>query len=67
MINTFSLPAFTKLRKFLTSEGSLSEKVDELGRNTNQLFKIVFERLDYIDSIIKEEPLIKKTKIGFKN
>ena len=48
-------------------DGSLSEKIDKLERNTGQLFKVVFERLDYIDSKAEGEKVIKRNKVGFKN
>jgi len=56
---------FTNLRKFLASEGSLHNKVDKLEKNTDRLFKIVFERLDYIDSEAKKEVATKRNKVGF--
>jgi hypothetical protein len=66
-INILIMRTFTNLRRFLTSEGSLHEKVDKLGKNTDRLFKIVFERLDYIDSETKKEVTVKRSKVGFKS
>lgn len=66
-VNIVIMRAFTKLRKFLISEDSLSEKVGKLQQSTNQLFRIVFERLDYIDLEMEEKRVIKRTKIGFKS
>jgi phage regulator Rha-like protein len=65
-VNIVIMRTFTKLRKFLTSEDSLSEKVDKLQQSTDQLFRIVFERLDYLDSEIEKKRVVKRTKIGFK-
>jgi len=65
-VNILIMRTFTKLRGFLASGGPLYEKVDKLEKNTGRLFKIVFERLDYIDSRTKNEVVAKKNKIGFK-
>ena len=43
---------FTKLRSFKAFEFSLKEEVGSLKTSTNQLFKIVFERLDNLDEEI---------------
>ena len=66
-VNILIMRTFTNLRKFLTLEGSLHEKVDKLEKNTDRLFKIVFERLDYIDSETKKEVVVKKNRVGFKS
>jgi hypothetical protein len=66
-INITIMRIFTKLQSFLTSEKHLCEKVDKLEQNTTSLFKIVFERLDYVESNIKNEVKIKRNRIGFKS
>lgn len=48
-INIAIMRTFTKLRSFLSMENSLEKRVSELERNTNQIFKVVFERLDDVD------------------
>ena len=49
-VNISIMRTFTKLRSFLALESTNTQKIDELGKSTNHLFKIVFERLDDIDS-----------------
>ncbi len=51
-MNITIMRTFTKLRSFLSMECPVKDKVDKLNsgiRETNQLFKIVFERLDNVD------------------
>lgn len=45
-VNISIMRIFTKLRSFLILEKENSKKIDSLERGTNQLFKVVFERLD---------------------
>jgi hypothetical protein len=56
---------FTKLRSFLAMESSLKEDVDQLKKETNHLFKIVFERLDDLDECLPEHPK-DRNRIGLK-
>jgi len=64
-INIAIMRTFTKLRGFLVMEPSLKEEVGNLKENTNQLFKIVFERLDDLEESLPEHPKDRK-KIGLK-
>jgi hypothetical protein len=48
-VNISIMRTFTKLRSFLAMESSVKEEVDNLKKDTNHLFKIVFERLDDLD------------------
>lgn len=48
-MNITIMRAFTKLRSFLAIEGAFEKRVDKLEKKTNQLFKIVFEKLDSVD------------------
>jgi hypothetical protein len=48
-VNITIMRAFTKLRSFLAMGSALEKRVDKLEEGTNQLFKIVFERLDHVD------------------
>lgn len=46
-------------------ESSLAEQVSKLEKNTNQLFKIVFERLDNLEEELPSHPKDRK-RIGLK-
>jgi hypothetical protein len=61
-VNITIMRAFTKLRSFLAIGNANEKRVDKLERETNYLFKIVFERLDDVDDKIKayEENLAPK-------
>lgn len=66
LINISIVRTFIKLRSFLMMDNSLNEKVNKLDQETNQLFRIVFERLDTIE---KSTPILKpnRKKIGLEN
>ena len=65
-VNISIMRTFVKLRKLLLSDESIAEKISNLEKGTNKLFRIVFERLDKIE---RETPLLspKRTKIGLKS
>jgi hypothetical protein len=69
-VNISIMRIFTKLRSFLMMESNLEKRMDKLEQNTNQVFKIVFERLDGLESDIEEivKPKLSPTrkKIGLK-
>lgn len=46
-------------------EGSLNERISKLEKGTNQLFKVVFERLDAVEETAPTHSPIRK-KIGLK-
>lgn len=48
-VNIAIMRTFVRLRSFLAIETTLSDKVSRLEKNTNHLFKIVFERLDSLE------------------
>jgi len=50
-VNITIMRTFVRLRSFLAMETTLNERVGKLEKNTNQLFKIVFERLDTLDGL----------------
>jgi hypothetical protein len=56
---------FTRLRKYLASDELLVDRVEQLDKGTDKLFRIVFERLDNVENMI---PLLPKdrNKIGIK-
>ncbi len=62
-VNISIMRTFVKLRSFLAMETSLNKRVDQLEKGTNQLFKIVFERLDALDEGLPHQPKDRK-KIG---
>lgn len=62
-VNITIMRTFTKLRSFLAMDSSLKEEVGNLKNNTNQLFKIVFERLDNLEEALPEHPKDRK-RIG---
>jgi hypothetical protein len=64
-VNISIMRTFVRLRSYLAMESGLSEKMDKLERNTNHLFKVVFERLDSLDETLPEHPRDRK-RIGLK-
>lgn len=65
-INITIMRTFTKLRSYLAMEGSNENRLDKLENGTNQLFKIVFERLDSLEDQIKPRLPETRKKIGLK-
>jgi len=55
-VNISIMRTFIKLRCFLAMESSLAERVGKLEKNTNQLFKAVFERLDDLEAGLPDHP-----------
>lgn len=66
-VNITIMRTFTKLRSFLAMESSLHEDVGKLKRDTNHLFKVVFERLDSIESEISPKLPANRKKIGLRS
>ena len=65
-INVSIMRIFTRLRSFLLLEKDLSDRVTKLEQGTNQMFKVVFERLDsYEEMVIPKLPGNRK-KVGLK-
>ena len=66
LVNISIMRIFTKLRSFLMMEENMEKRINSLERGTNQLFKVVFERLDDLEEKL---PCHEKTrrKIGIKN
>jgi len=72
-INVTIMRTFTKLRSFLAMDDSLESRIDKLEDGSNQLFKVVFEKLDHVDNrlAVYEEAIAPKLprnrrKIGLK-
>jgi len=64
-VNITIMRTFTKLRSFLSMESSLKGEVGQLKKDTNHLFKIVFERLDDLEQGLPAHPKDRK-RIGIK-
>ena len=64
-VNISIVRTFIKMRHLLASEESLTERVGKLEKGTDKLFRIVFERLDNLES---ETPVLpkKRRRIGIK-
>lgn len=65
-VNISIMRTFTKLRSFLSMDSSLKDEVGQFKKETNQLFKIVFERLDNVDELITPRISPHRKKIGIK-
>lgn len=65
-VNISIMRTFIKLRKALLSDESIAEKLSNLEKGTNKLFRIVFERLDKLEV---ETPNLspRRKKIGLKS
>ena len=60
-MSIFIVRAFIRLRQLLLGNKELQQELDEMKRQTNDRFQIVFETLDYLLAV-EERP---KRKIGF--
>lgn len=62
-VNNSIIRTFVRMRQLLSHDQSLLEKLNQLERGTDHLFRIVFERLDSLDA---ETPLLpqKRKRIG---
>lgn len=65
-VNISIIRTFIKLRSFLSMENSSDDKVDQLERKTNKLFKIVFERMDSYEEAVTPKLPPHRKKIGLK-
>lgn len=66
-INISIMRTFTKLRSFYALESSLKEEVGQFKKETNQLFKIVFEKLDKYEEQLVPKLAQHRKKIGLKS
>jgi len=72
-VNISIIRTFVKLRKLLASEEAISDKVLNLEKGVNQVFKIVFERLENLEADVnvleKKSPSLSNSrkKIGLKS
>lgn len=65
-INISIMRIFVKLRNSLVPESSLATRMGELEMGTNQMFKVVFERLDDLEQSIPSGLKPNRSKIGLK-
>ncbi len=63
-VNIAIMRTFTKLRSFLAMESSLKDEIGQLKKNTGQLFRIVFEKLDNLEEQITPKLPTHRKKIG---
>lgn len=66
-INISIMRTFTKLRSFYALESTLKEEVGQFKKETNQLFKIVFEKLDKYEEQLVPKLAPHRKKIGLKS
>lgn len=62
-VNISIMRIFIKLRSFYMLEKNFEEKVNSLKKDTNKVFKVVFERLDNLENSSLKLPS-RKRKIG---
>jgi hypothetical protein len=60
-VNIQIMRVFTKIRQFYLSSTELKQELEELKKQTNDRFQVVFETLDHLLAV-EEKP---KRKIGF--
>ena len=65
-INVSIMRIFTRLRSFLMLEKDLSDRVTKLEQGTNQMFKVVFERLDSYEEMVTPRLPGNRKKVGLK-
>ena len=66
LINVSIMRIFTRLRSFLMLEKDLSDRVTKLEQGTNQMFKVVFERLDNYEEMVTPRLQGNRKKVGLK-
>lgn len=64
-VNISIMRIFTKLRAFHLMEKELVNRMDQMEENTDKIFRIVFERLDELETGLPSLSL-KRRKIGLK-
>jgi len=64
LVNIVIMRTFTKLRQFTQFKKDLTSKVEELESHTNQVIKVVFEKLDRLEKSVPSLPP-NRIKIGF--
>lgn len=65
-VNISIMRIFTKLRAFHLMEQELVNRMDQMEKSTDKIFRIVFERLDELETGLPSLS-VKRRKIGLKN
>ena len=65
-INVSIMRIFTRLRSFVMLEKDLSDRVTKLEQGTNQMFKVVFERMDSYEEMVTPKLPATRKKVGLK-
>lgn len=65
-INVSIMRIFTRLRSFLMLERDLSDRVTKFEQGTNQMFKVVFERLDNYEEMVTPKLSNNRKRVGLK-
>lgn len=65
-INIAIIRVFNQMRSYLAIENANADRINELEKNTNRLFKIVLERMDNLEIVIETKLPKRKKKIGLK-
>jgi hypothetical protein len=65
-VNIAIMRTFVKLRSYLVLDSSNKEEINKLKQETHYLFKVVFERLNEIDTKITPKLPQNRKKIGLK-
>lgn len=63
-VNMMIMRTFTKIRNLKPTESNVDQRLSKLEKGTNQLFKIVFERLDNLEDQITPKLPSNRKKIG---
>jgi hypothetical protein len=66
-VNIAIMRIFTKLRSYLLLEQELRREMVDLKNGQNQLFRVVFERLDGIEEILEPRLPKNRKRIGLKS
>jgi len=66
LVNISIMRIFAKLRSFLLLEKEINERMDKLEVETNEIFQVVFKRLDTVEKIITPKLSPDRKKIGLK-
>jgi len=65
-VNISIMRIFAKLRSFLLLEKEINDRMDKLEVETNEVFQIVFKRLDAVENIFIPKISPHRKKIGLK-
>lgn len=63
-VNMMIMRTFTKIRNLKPTESNVDQRLSKVEKGTNQLFKIVFERLDNLEDQITPKLPSNRKKIG---